>query len=175
MKKLIFTICFVVVALSSYAQRAAEFKPFEIELNGGYSFYSAATIGGYARNYNAMTYSVEARYNFQKIPFDLGIRAFATKIPDAYENSHGYGVDLTADYNMLFIGNNIIPFIGFGGGMMFCTDSIYHKDGVWHLMPRIGVELYQHLRIGFNVDIYGSCDTYSTISIGVVFGGSRKK
>ena len=175
MKLIIFTILFSIITTSCIAQRAAEFHCVEVEFNGGYSKCADMVIGGTPNAFDSHTYSAEVRYNFQKIPFDLGVRGYTTTLPDMYDNIRGWGVDLVVDYNMLFTSKNIVPFIGIGGGKLFCDDSFYHPQSEWHLMPRVGIELYQHFRVTLGFDMYDFIDNYATLSIGVAFGGGRRQ
>lgn len=112
----------------------------------------------------------EGRINFKNSPFDAGLQLssglFFGEVPA------GFFAAITSmiytDYNYRM--KNVAAFGGLGAGyyVTYATDSFVFG-------PRIGVELFSHLRFTFDYKIINRDLSYGSVNIGVVFGGGRKK
>lgn len=165
MKQLIIILSFLAIAASAAAQQNPRVvRRFEGELNIG-------TLNGFASG------AVELRYNFRS-HWDIGARACIDGIAVAGGSNENYNI--VADYNFLQ-SKKVSPFVGLGSGI-----SVWHPDGMgykkpneeyFHIMPRVGVEFFNRMRITGYINVVPKYyqDADLGFSVGIVFGGGRKK
>lgn len=143
-----------------------EVRRFECEPNIG-----IATSG-------FLCFSTEFRYNFPRA-WDVGINGAM--------DFNGSRFTLTGDYN-LRRKKNASFFFGLGVGYAH-TDILQIdqaikeygdaccvvRQGYFCLNPRIGVELFNHLRLSATILTYDFREAELLITLGVAIGGGRKK
>lgn len=177
---------FFAAALSARAQFAHRVKPIEFEVRFGATMPVNSLRG--SDKTTAPAFGLELRYNFPDVPLDAG---FALDI-NAAAYSFGYIADdfeqrnrtcfvgLTGDYNFRQ-GGTINPFVGLGFGIgvhdaiMDVVDDT--KDGINTLafVPRLGVELWRHLRVTFAATLSTKYYNNFSINVGYAIGGGRKR
>ena len=122
----------------------------------------------------------EARNNFPGTPFDVSFQgmlgSFSRKNDNLTVNING-GVTVFGDYNWR-LGRRAAPFAGVGAGMVFVesrglsTAAVREKTFVFN--PRIGVELFEHLRITLEYKWMKAPYSFLGLNVGFAFGGGRK-
>lgn len=135
---------------------------------------------------------LEVRYNIPESKFDCGIMVdvstaiYKLKLsaPDSdyssvFEQSNrSVSYILNGDYNF-GQGKKINPYAGLGIGLSInepVTDVLYDYRGVnFAVRPRIGVELFRHLRVGLHCIINRRGYNAAAISVGAVIGGRPKR
>ena len=138
----------------------------------------------------------ELRYNFRFLPIDVGLQVsgsyFHREIESQAERqkSKSYNVMAVADYN-LFRGRKFSVFAGVGVGLgvldMSYPINIKTPDAHWAgystgdgknkpcFSPRVGVELFNHLRLTVHYMAEEKANNHFGFSIGAVLGGGRKR
>ncbi len=138
----------------------------------------------------------ELRYNFRALPIDAGIQAsgsFFHRDDDSQAQrlkSKSYNVMAVADYNFRR-GKNLSFFAGVGLGLgvleMSAPIDIKAPNAQWDgyttgdgkeklcFSPRIGVELFNHLRLTLFYVGEERANNHFGLSIGGVLGGGRKR
>lgn len=138
----------------------------------------------------------ELRYNFHTLPIDVGLQAsgsFFHREADSQAErlkSKSFNVMAVADYNF-FRGRTISLFAGVGVGLgvleMSYPISIKESNAHWAgystgegknkpcFSPRIGVELFNHLRLSVHYVVEERANNHIGFSIGGVIGGGRKR
>ncbi len=172
---------------SSYisAQNNKDVKLFEFEVGGG------MTLGS---NYGTLKLSpgvnayLEARTNLKDTLWDLGFQLGLgymnrkDQYGTSYNVSNKFSMLAFADYNFRFW-DKVAPFAGVGLGR---TELIYNSpvDGssaIYEqkfspvvLNPRIGIELFDHLRITaeYKMHFHSKCNWFA-LNLGCVFGGGK--
>lgn len=122
---------------------------------------------------------VEWRYNFNHRPWDVGINTSF--------DFNGSRVTIVGDYNFLR-NKNCSFFIGAGTGwantsILNINEAIkQYGDSCCASMqdclcvyPRVGIELFRHLRLTAMVNTYNFKQAELAISLGVAIGGGNKK
>ena len=167
MRKFILSCTLLLLAGTVFAQtREREVRRFEVEPHIGIASTSFLTMG------------IEYRYNFNQRPWDVGINS-------AFDFNGGR-ITIVGDYN--FARNkNTSFFIGLGAG--WANTSILNIDEAIEeygdsccastqdclcLYPRIGLELFRHLRLTAAVNTYNFKEAEFLLTIGVAIGGGRK-
>ena len=169
----------VVTTLTTQAQ---EVKTFEFELKLGATvptqkFIGSKTIGPQM--------GMEARWNLKRLPLDIGTELYigsaVRQSPELYDMSNRtVALSAVADYNFNR-GSMVSPFVGAGISLLSFFDVVEGSYGeessgfVGCFTPRVGVELWRHVR--FTLEYRICREGYSTagLSIGYVFGGGRKR
>lgn len=140
----------------------------------------------------------ELRYNIKAIPIDLGIHATSSyfwRSAEQVQNTDrlkitAVNIMAVADYNFRR-GKNLSFFagVGLGLGILDVTAPISFDNTQMNwsgyisgdraarlaFMPRVGVELWNHLRVSLALTAQEKANNQYTINIGAVFGGGRKK
>lgn len=96
------------------------------------------------------------------------------------QDSRTVFMGFTADYNFRQ-GGKVNPFVGMGVGLGLhnavedVTDDPNDRTATVMIAPRVGVELWRHLRLTLTANL--SCKYYNNLSltIGYVIGGGKKK
>lgn len=132
---------------------------------------------------------LELRYNIPRTAWDYGMSLnVSTAIYKYYDypktdwyweqSNRSINIMAVGDYN-LRQGLKFNPYLGIGIGLSFydtINEVVYNDSGVsFVLRPRIGVELFRHLRIGIFSTITKTGYSNLGISLGGVIGGRPKK
>lgn len=138
----------------------------------------------------------ELRYNLRALPIDVGVQLSSSYFhreadgqADRLQTKSG-NIMAVADYN-LFRGRKISIFAGAGVGCgvlnLTAPISITRPDEQWSgystgegkakisIMPRFGVELFNHLRLTLFYVGEERANIHFGLSIGGVLGGGRKR
>ena len=161
MRKFILTFALLLLAGIATAQTPErDVRRFEFEPSIGWNGFIAIAL--------------EGRYNFRK-PWDIGIKSSI----DMWGNQHC----VVGDYNVAR-GKDFSFFCGVGAGFAIVDilndrelpdHCLSHSQSCFYLMPRVGVELSQHLRLSFLLNTYNFKAIDPMISLGIAFGGGKKK
>ena len=181
-------------------KKPRQIRAFEFELAGG--IVTPTEKLSFDKNNLGWTAQGELRYNFKRLPLDLGLH-----VDGALFNREGKRLNTTEDLKEIVkakftsitglgvIDLNILRTKGFsiflgcgvGYGMLLSDIREIHnvKDidqkGSFCVMPRAGIELFHHLRATFYYKHFevGQVNELSQnhfgVSLGVVFGGGKKK
>ena len=197
MKKLIFTFVLLLYFMPGNARTDQSstnqvIRYLEGEVGVGISF-GADKLNFDRSELGAVLYA-EARYNIQRIPLDVGVQVGGTIF---HRESFNAGrldfktenILVVTDYNFRRY-NKISFFTGIGLGYATLDNSLPisfddskpnwggfltgYKKGSFCFMPRIGVELFHHLRMTFDYKLQEKANRHFGFSLGVVFGGGRK-
>ncbi len=135
---------------------------------------------------------LELRYNIPESKFDCGIMVDVTTAiykltplgesgdyRSVFEQSNrSVSYILNGDYNF-GQGKKVNPYAGLGIGLSInepVTDVLYDYKGVnFAVRPRVGVELFRHLRVELHCLVNHRGYSAAGISIGAVIGGRPKK
>ena len=187
-------------ATTKKAKTPRKIRAFELELAGG--IVSPTEKLSFDKNNLGWTALGELRYNFKRLPLDLGVHVDGALFnregqrlndPESlkgiatakFTSITGLGV---VDVNLLRTKAFSIFFgCGVGYGMLLSDireiQNVKDIDqkGSFCVMPRAGIELFRHIRATFyykHFEVGGvkdlSQDHYG-VSLGVVFGGGKKK
>lgn len=176
----------VATAQSGATRQAVAVRPVEFELHFGAALpldhIPASNASG------GPVLGMELRYNFKNSPMDVGIALDFTSlyyefesVPDELEqNNHTTTIGFTTDYNF-GQGRNVNPFVGIGLGLgvhdalLDVVDGTNDCNNTVEFSPRIGVELWRHLRLTLSGNI--ACKYYNgvALTVGCVLGGGKKK
>ena len=189
MKKLKIIIIGILAIVALKANAQIPVRAFEFEISGG-SSYPLGDFPGEEKF--GETYNLELRYNFKKIPMDIGLDFNSTSIEraNAYNPEPGKKtvlalnnktLSLTTSYNFRR-GKNISPFIGVGLGISaydtFSWFGIYpflRNELGLTFAPRIGIEIYRHFRLTMDVRLLNKRYNAICLRMGVIIGGGKKK
>ena len=164
----------------------------EGEIGGGISF--GADKLNFDKNKLGATFYAEARYNVQRLPLDVGLQAGGTIF---HRESVNAGQLKFRTWNVMAVTDcifrrqgNISFFAGIGLGYAFLNHSapIAFDDsqpnwggfstgtrtGSFCFMPRIGVELFHHLRVTFDYKLQERANRHFGLTLGVVLGGGAQ-
>lgn len=190
--KMLATLLLIVAcAASAYAADFLE-KPLDVQrmegdANIGFSFPADSYHDMHARA--GLNMGVALRYNIPNSGFDCGIAADFTGVMrgwdypghpeyDMHQTNRILGFSLTGGYNFRQ-GRKVNPFaeIGIGVGLYDTVgDRLYDVSGTGVLFtPKIGVELWHHLRIYASSHIIRKGFNSLDIGIAVTIGGRAKK
>lgn len=156
-------------------------------------FYAGATLpfGGVdgTKAHMGPAMGLELRYNFAQKPFDLGLliditTAVHQQSAGTYtltQSNRTCTLGLVCDWNFAQ-GRKVNPYAGLGVGVGFHNvlndwiDPYGDQTATFPtLIPRIGVELFSHLRVGLSSHITARGYDNVQLSIGLVLGGRPKK
>ena len=147
------------------------------------------------RNNTGATCHAELRYNLQRQPIDVGVQVSGTTFHResdmaGLKNFHSWNLLAVADYNYRR-GRRVSLFGGLGVGyasiessapIMFDNTqpnwggfSDGGQRGSFCVMPRIGVEFFNHLRLTLDYKWQEKANRHFSLTLGGVFGGGRKK
>lgn len=189
MKKLLL-ICLLFFATASWAQQR-EVRAFEVELGAGTTFGANRLRGvGFGKCGWGETAFVEARYNFKRLPIDLGFQLRGTIFGrkdylGGWLNFSSVNYMLTSDYNFRR-NTNCTLFAGVGVGMVSIDGSAQTEiidlggytdngpSGSACVMPRVGVELFHRLRLTFSYLMEERAHRQFHLTVGVAIGGGKK-
>lgn len=174
---------FAMSAANANAQNSYDrpVKAFEFEPFVGVTYGLAGNVGSHLVG---PALGFEARYNLNCLPVDVGTQLYMGSAVSKYAGGtlsfRTFSFMSVCDYNFL-LGEKVSPFVGIGLGLNsydivqgnYPNDKTDHTMGVG-LMPRVGVELFRHVRVTLNAHIGKA--KYNTIglSVGYAFGGGAK-
>lgn len=184
MKKTIAILLVMILSagvLSAKPREKGEIRAVEFEIGGGFVF------GNHMKNFvndGGLSLFIETRYNIPELPFDIGLQA---SVSGYGGNNNGYDVTnrgtliTFVDYNFRYF-KKIDFFVGLGAGMgmvdyeyMFGDRKEVSLDRTFVLNPRVGIELFHHLRITAEYRLMDRYYSYFGINIGVPIGGGIRK
>lgn len=184
---LLISIIFLVPQFLS-AQEVERVGKFEFEIAGG-GVYPFHFDNHYA--YNGFQTLLEARYNLNSkvdlgLAFERSVNYHDDTFGSAYYTIQAFDFMACADYNWrnkkeynVFAGTEF-------GFTQYMNGANYYAGGAENgastnslvpcIAPRFGVELFDKLRVTFKTEmpLFKVKYFYSTITIGLVFGGKRK-
>lgn len=190
MKKYVVLIVLTMVSFGLNAQNYNDVKRVEFEIGGG--FITGTKIDGGIPQIGMQLFA-ETRLNVTGTPFDVGLQASFGYF-NRKENMFGYETDVRnrgtlvtfVDYNFRKWKRTAL-FGGLGIGMSAVnyeyswideeTDRRNHDtafDRSFVVNPRIGVELWNHLRITAEYKLMKREYSYFGLNIGGVFGGGYR-
>lgn len=137
----------------------------------------------------------EVRHNFKKLPFDVGVHVAGTIFHRESDKAgqlkfKSWNVLAVTDYNFMqkskvsfFAGvgvgyaslENSAPIVFDDSQTNWAGFSTGKKNGSFCFMPRVGVELFHHLRITAAYKLAEKANSHFDLTIGVVFGGGIRK
>ena len=192
MKRLL--IIFFAIALPAMAN-AQEIRRIESEIALG------TAVSGGAGEFSKMCYGelglAEVRLNLKEKPYDFGVQVGANLLVrenDISKTDVGFtSLDFLAvtDYNSE-LSDDIRWFAGLGAGLMYCDENSHTElntnGGYWQtftssggdeftlcVMPRVGIEVWNHLRITAFYRIQEPANRHLGLSIGLVIGGGMTR
>lgn len=139
-----------------------------------------------AKGQGGLTMGLAMRYNIPETNFDCGISAdFTGVMRDFQRGTTAYSqtnrilsLALTGAYNFRQ-GQKVNPFAGMGIGVGFYDtvgDRLYDVSGTGAVfIPKIGVELWSHLRVFASAHIIRKGFNSLDIGLAVVIGGRKKR
>lgn len=154
-----------------------EVKTFEIEGKIGATYPTQKYFGD--RRVGA-SLGLESRWNLRQLPIDVGAEIYYGSALRRYQgedqSNRIFSLSAVGHYNFMR-GSRLSPFVGLGIGTGSCDVVEGFKDnegGTVVVSPRVGVELFHHLRL--TVDARFARKGYNTvgITVGGVIGGCRK-
>lgn len=171
----------------------AEVRRFEGEIGVGLVF--GADKLDFDRNQLGASLHAEVRYNLRRLPLDVGIQAGGTIFHRESDYAgqlkfRSWNIMAVTDYNfrqtkkISFFGGLGLGYASLGASAPVSFDGSQpnwggfvtgRKDGSFCVMPRVGVEFFHHLRVTLDYKWQEKANRHFDVSIGVVFGGGRKK
>ena len=163
MKRLTLLIALLFSATLSFAQDDIRVRRIEVEPSIG--------LG------DGIALAIEVRNNISP-RWDIG--------PRASMDFHGSQASIVSDYNFVRPDKDILFFVGGGVGIGHVSrdvdvDSSYGGIATGEdatrllIMPRAGIELFQHVRLTLYINTYNFSSIDPFLSLGIVFGGGRKE
>lgn len=170
-KPLLFLLAIACYA-AAQAQPQREIRRFEGELGGGVCFKGAVADAGPA-------VFGEGRYNFGGVPVDLGIHISFNAFDSRQGDYLFYHFMAVSDYNVRIGGRHAL-FFGAGAGIGHFNapeqGSCVGNTGLaFVFMPRVGIELFRHLRLAFDCKLMGKGYSHAGLSLGIAFGGGARR
>ena len=166
----------LLTSTAASAQESQPVKRFEFEAKPGGTCPIDRFVG---LEQSGTQLGLESRWNMDT-PFDVALELYMGSAVRHY-NHHDistriFSLSVYGDYNFRR-GSKVAPFVGAGIGSANCENiqgSEGREGGSLLLVPRVGVELWNHLRL--TADLRLARKGFNTIglSIGYAFGGGRK-
>ena len=171
--------------------QSVDVRPFE----GGVFFGTSTPLFGYhgGKNKFGGMLGLEFRCNIEDSPVDIGVLLDITSAEREYslgrygdkvttvpyrQNNRTATAAVVCDYNF-YQGKLVNPFIGIGYGACLyeaINQVIYDSNGKCMIfIPRVGVELFRHLRITCASHLSRKGYHNVSMSIGFVLGGNPRK
>ena len=199
MKKRILSIVLILALLPTmlWAQKR-EVARFEFEVGGAIALGSAELRDldlKWDSNEPGYSLHAEFRYNFPRIPFDVGVRVgssfFNRDLWDVFQDAEFKSINAmgVVDYNF-FRKSAVSLFVGVGLGYAALDTSHLgdlthqapeikefikdHSKGTFCMQPRLGVELLHRIRLTASYLYQGSASNHFDVSVGIVFGGGKR-
>lgn len=192
MKKIILFFCVLQYTMIAFAQER-DACAMEVELGAGMTFgTSKLGSAGFDGTKIGETGFIEIRYNFEKVPVDLGLHIggtiFGRTMNETREklNFPSGNFMVTSDYNFRSWNPDYVLFAGMGVGFAKIGNSAqieYLGNGGYAdngpggsvcFMPRIGIELWRYLRLTFSYVAEERANNHFSLTIGIALCGGRK-
>lgn len=177
------------------AQKVRKVRAIEVEIGGG--IVTPTDKLKFDENKLGWNAQVELRYNFKHLPLDLGLHvdgALLGREGDIQNSSLESIEDIktvhfasmtglaVVDFN-LRRAKNFSIFVGCGVGYGMLINDFekiseigdIDKLGCFCVMPRVGVELFHHLRATLYYKNLKTEQSHFGVNLGIVFGGGKKK
>lgn len=154
---------------------AADVKTFEFEVRLNPALPLSCRNGESADL--TLGFGLEGRWNLQRLPMDVGV---AVNSSGAYRSGWEYGTLAlmgVTDWNFNR-GGKVSPYVGLGLGVGVLNSNAFDEDdsqAAFVAMPRVGVELFRHVRIGLSLNLSKSRFNNAALSVGYAFGGGLRK
>lgn len=165
----------VIITLSTSAQN--EVKTFEVEAKVGVTYPTQRYFGD---KQVGPSLGLEGRWNLSQLPVDVGAEIYfgsaLRRFNGEDQSNRIFSLSAVGYYDFLR-GMKASPFIGLGLGTGSCDVVKGYKDNEGAALvvsPRIGIELFNHLRLTFEARIARNCYNTMGLTIGGVIGGGRK-
>ena len=193
-KRVFMLVCALFCVLASNAQ-PTDVRRFEWEI--GLGLADGLSVLNLDKCTPGPKLYTELRYNIKAIPIDLGVQAttgYFWRSAEQVQNADrlkttSVNIMAVADYN-LRRGKNFSIFagVGLGLGILDITAPISFDNTQMNwsgyltgdrsarlaFMPRIGVELWNHLRVSLTLTTQEKANNQYAVNVGLVFGGGRK-
>ena len=171
------------VSLQAQTVKEYEFEPFL-----GLSYPTRNIGGGDIKETIGSNVGLAFRYNLQDIPVSVGAVAYlcnSVRSKDSYSTDNSQRIaslSLTGDYNFME-GSKVSPFIGIElGYAQRHTISSSFDDNIGNcsnngfvVSPRIGVEVWNHVRLTLDARITQRDYNVVCFGLGYAFGGGLEK
>ena len=154
----------------------------EVELGVGLAT-AANSISQFGKARQGVEVNAEVRYNFHQAPIDLGLHFGLCSFTRShqlgnYASKHNFDSQTlmaVTDYNF-FQGRMASLFVGAGAGVAWNNLNADGTKSGFHacVMPRIGVELSNHVRITAAYKFYEKANNHLVLSVGFAFGGGTR-
>ena len=173
MRRILFLL-FSIMPLYSFAQHDdVEVRRIEGGISLGASFFEDNYYDSAAGEIGLLL-SLELRYNFRRVPMDVGVMSImdlrggdCELCNGSWEGDHTFLV--VSDYNFRR-GSKVSYFVGAGVGT-----TIYDGDTAkLCLMPRVGMEFFYRMRLTAAYMVGPNSKNTFNLSLGIVIGGGRK-
>lgn len=192
MRKLLLIGIYLCISMYNTRAQSHEIRAWEAEIGTGITF------GGDRLNFDRIcpgaSFLVEGRYNFTRVPVDVGLQVNASLFQRESKYAgemrfKSWNILAVSDYNF-FRTNRISLFAGAGFGYAYHKESApilfdntqpnwggFSSGGDQHgvcFMPRIGAEFFHHLRLTFDYRVQEKANRHWNLTVGFVFGGGEK-
>ncbi|MBQ9637877.1 MAG: outer membrane beta-barrel protein [Prevotella sp.] len=160
----------------AWAQDDVQVRRFEFDTKVGATFPLDDVVG---RRLLGPQLGLEARWNMDT-PFDVGLELYmgsAVRHADHHSLSNRiFSLTVFGDYNFRR-GQRLSPFVGLGLGTANCEiiqGDMGTEGSSTMLVPRVGIELWRHLRLTLDTRIARRGYNTVGLSVGYTFGGGKK-
>ncbi len=183
-------------AQNASAQKVRKVRAVEVEIGGG--IVTPTDKLKFDKNKLGWNAQVELRYNFKHLPLDLGLHVDGALLSREGQSIQDSGIESIEDVKTVNFASmtglavvdlnlrrakNFSLFVGCGVGYgMLINDfekiseiSDIDKLGCFCVMPRVGVELFHHLRATLYYKHLKTEQSHFGVNLGIVFGGGKKK
>ena len=178
------------------AKKVRKVRAFEVEIGGG--IVTPTDKLKFDKNKLGWNAQVELRYNFKHLPLDLGLHVDGALLSREGKTIQDAGIGSVEDIKSVNFASmtglavvdfnlrrakNFSIFVGCGVGYGMLINDIekiseigdIDKLGCFCVMPRVGVELFHHLRATLYYKNLKTEQSHFGVNLGVVFGGGKKK
>ncbi len=183
MRRSIITTVAMLAMLIGQAQEISVQK-YEVEASGGLSMPIGGYHGGDAKAGAAI--GISLRHNFEDSPWDCGAtvqldcanRDFRKDGSSNYQNNRTTTIGIMGGYNFRQ-GHKVNPFASMTVGVAMndvVSDRHYPSKGTsMAIIPKVGVELWHHVRANAYCQISRKGYNSFGLSLGLIIGGRPKK
>ena len=178
------------------AQKVRKVRAIEVEIGGG--IVTPTDKLKFDKNKLGWNAQVELRYNFKHLPLDLGLHVDGALLSREGKTIQDAGIGSVEDIKSVNFASmtglavvdfnlrrakNFSIFVGCGVGYGMLINDIekiseigdIDKLGCFCVMPRVGVELFHHLRATLYYKNLKTEQSHFGVNLGIVFGGGKKK
>ena len=178
------------------AKKVRKVRAFEVEIGGG--IVTPTDKLKFDKNKLGWNAQVELRYNFKHLPLDLGLHVDGALLSREGKTIQDAGIGSVEDIKSVNFASmtglavvdfnlrrakNFSIFVGCGVGYGMLINDIekiseigdIDKLGCFCVMPRVGVELFHHLRATLYYKNLKTEQSHFGVNLGIVFGGGKKK